>query len=171
MKTFLKLTLAAAALLIVSGSTQASAQKFGYIDIQELVFSMPEIKEVEEKLQTLSTDLQNRLKIMEEEFTKKRTEYERSMSTMTEGVRQLQEEELSRMMNNIQTFSQTAQTDIQNQQEKLLSPLFEKAQVAVNNVAVEQNLTAVFAAGALVYVNKDTMVDVLPLAKKRLGIE
>ncbi|MCL2560790.1 MAG: OmpH family outer membrane protein [Rikenellaceae bacterium] len=170
-KTIVKLTLAVAALLFIGGvGTTASAQKFGYIDMQELVFSMPEVAEVEAKLMALARELETQGMTMMEEFERKRDEFNRTAETMSESVRRFREEELSNLIQRIENFQQTAQGDIQRQQSVLFEPLIEKAQVAVRNVAVEQGLTAVFAATALVYSDPATMVDVLPLARRRLGI-
>lgn len=171
MKTILKLTLAAAALLMVSGMNNASAQKFGYIDVQELVFSMPDMEKVRADFEAFQKELEAQYDTMVVEFNKKREEYERTMSTMTEGTRKIKEEELQSIMQRIQAFEQSIQTDLQQTQNKLLEPLFAKAQAAVEAVAKAQGLAGVFAAAALVYTDKATMVDVLPLAKSHLGIQ
>ena len=172
MKTLLKLTLAAAALLIVSGTNQASAQKFGYVDIQELVFSMPEMADVQANYNALQEDLLAQRQAMLDEFNKKRDDYDRNAATLTDGVRQMREKDLTDLAQKLTTFEQeTIPGDLQKKQEELLSPLFNKATEAVNTVAKQNGLTAVFAAGAMVYIDEATMVNVLPLAKKHLGIQ
>lgn len=171
MKTILKMTLIAAALLAVSATGTLSAQKFGYVNIEELISVMPEMNDVRTKLNALQTDLEAQMNLLRDELTKKSDEFERTMATMTDSVKKLKEEELQRIYQQMQTFQQSAQSDLEKQYQELMEPLFEKAQVAINNVAVEQGLAGVFAAGALIYTDKNVMVDVLPLAKKRLGIE
>lgn len=171
MKTILKLTLAAVALLLVSGTNAASAQKFGHVDVQTLVFSMPEMEDVRTNLAALQTELESQLRVMEEEFNKKREDYEAGSEKMTPGVRKVKEDELNSIVQRITNFQQNAESDMQKKQQELIEPLVEKVQVAINNIASEQGLTAVFASAALVYTDKATMVDLMPLAKKRLGIE
>lgn len=171
MKTIFKLSLIAAVMLAISATGTVSAQKFGYVNIEELISVMPEMGDVRTKLTALQSDLEAQMKVMEDEFTKKRDEYERTLSTMTDSVKRLKEDELNSLIQRIQNFQQTAQSDMEKQYQELVEPLFEKAQVAINNVAVEQGLAGVFAAAALIYTDKNAMVDVLPLAKKRLGIQ
>lgn len=171
MKTVLKLALSMAALLLIGGMNPASAQKFGYIDIQELVYSMPDMESVRTNLEALQADLEGQYETMVVEFNKKNDDYKRNSSTMTEGVRQMREQELADMVQRIQNFEQTVQQDLQRKQQELFEPLFVKANDAVDTVAKSNGLTAVFAAGAMLYVDEATMVNVLPLAKKHLGIE
>lgn len=171
MKTIFKLALIAVAMLAISGTTNASAQKFGYVNIEELISVMPEMGEVRTKLEALQKDLEGQMTMLRDELSKKNDEYERTMSTMTESVKRLKEEELQRIYQQMQNFQQSAQSDLEQQYQALMEPIIEKAQVAVNNVASEQGLAGVFTAAALIYTDKNVMVDVLPLAKKRLGIE
>lgn len=171
MKTVLKLALSMAALLLVSGMNPAAAQKFGYINIQELVFSMPEMTEVQTNFEALQKDLEAQYETMVVEYRKKADEFQRTSSTMTDGVRQMREQELTDMLQRIQAFEQTVQVDLEKKQNELLEPLFSKANDAVKTVAKANGLTAVLASGALAYVDEATMVDVLPLAKSHLGIQ
>ena len=132
---------------------------------------MPDMADVEANFQTLQKDLETQYETMVVEFNKKRDEFQRTQATMTDGVRQMREQELQDMIQRIQTFEQTTQEDLQKKQDELLRPLFEKANEAVNTVAKANGLAAVLASGAFVYVDESTMVNVLPLAKKQLGIE
>ncbi len=171
MKTILKLTLVAAAMLLVCGTNEASAQKFGYIDIQELVFSMPEIESVRTNYEAVQKDLSEQHEAMVVEFNRKRDEYQRTQATLTDSMKRLREEELETTIQTITKFEQEIPTSLQEQQNKLLEPLFVKAQEAVDTVAAANGITAVFTAGALIYIDKATMIDVLPLAKTHLGIQ
>jgi outer membrane protein len=170
MKTILKLTLAAAAMLLIGGTNNASAQKFGYIDVQELVFLMPEMETVRTNFDAVQVDLQGQHETMVVEFNKKQDEYQRTVSTMTDGTRKIKEDELQSLAQRIQTFEQSIQEDLAAQQNKLLEPLFTKAQEAIDSVAAANGFTAVFAAAALIYSDKATMVDIMPLVKTHLGI-
>lgn len=171
MKTILKLTLAAAALLLAGGMNNASAQKFGYINIEELVYSMPEMETVRTNFEAVQKDFEGQYESMVVEFNRQRDEFERTQATMTDSMRKLKQEALQTLIQNIQKFEQETPAALQEEQAKLLEPLFTKAQAAVDSVAASNGFTAVFAAAALIYVDKATMVDVLPLAKTHLGIQ
>ena len=74
MKTLFKLTLALA-VVAVCGST-ASAQKFGYINMAELVTLMPESDSASVKLQALQKELGDQLDAVQVEFNTKYQEYQ-----------------------------------------------------------------------------------------------
>ncbi len=56
MKKAMKLTLAVAMML---GATSLFAQKFGQIDMQALLLSMPETKEMQAKMEEFTKNLQD----------------------------------------------------------------------------------------------------------------
>ena len=61
---------------------------------------------------------------------------------------------------------------MQQQQQILMSPVIKKAQDAIEKVAKANNLIYVFdiSTGATVYHDEKQSMDLLPLAKKELGI-
>ena len=90
MKTLFKLTLALA-VVAVCGST-ASAQKFGYINMAELVTLMPESDSASVKLQALQKELGDQLDAVQVEFNTKYQEYQKNQATYSEAVNQLKTE-------------------------------------------------------------------------------
>ena len=65
MKKAIKLTLAFA---LVMGSTTLFAQKFGRINTQEIIMSMPETKTMQENMETFAKELQDNIETMNVEF-------------------------------------------------------------------------------------------------------
>lgn len=175
MKTSLKLTLAFAAVatFLFVGTNQANAQqKFGYINSQELIASMPESDSLKSKMADLSKELESQFTTMRNEMVTKTQDYQNSLSTLSEAIRKQKEKDLYDLQSRLEEFQQSAQEELQSKQMELLKPIMEKAQGAVSKVAKEQALVCVFdlATGALAYYNDAAMVNVLPLAKKTLGI-
>ncbi len=70
------------------------AQKFGYINTQELFALMPELKSVEARLDSLNSQYESLLTAMQEEYQKKAQDYQAKSATMTDAIRQISEEEL-----------------------------------------------------------------------------
>ncbi|WP_071135466.1 OmpH family outer membrane protein [Millionella massiliensis] len=176
MKTSQKLILAlvaVAAFLFVGTGAANAQQKFGYINSQELLSSMPEIDSVQSKVSALGKDLESQFTAMQTEMTTKAQELQSNMNTLSETVRKQKEKELFDLQTRIEEFNRSAQQELQTKQQELLKPVMEKAQAAITKVAKEQNLTAVFdvAAGALIYQNESQMVNLLPLVKQSLGIQ
>lgn len=174
MKTSQKLILAlvaVAAFLFVGTGAANAQQKFGYINSQELIVSMPETDSVQSKVSTLAKDLENQYNAMRTEMATKAQELQNNLNTLSETVRKQKEKELYDLNTRIQEFDQSANQELQTKQQELMAPVFEKARTAINKVAKEQGLTAVFEASALLYQNDSQMVNLLPLVKQSLGIQ
>ena len=161
MKTLFKLTLALA-VVAVCGST-ASAQKFGYINMAELVTLMPESDSASVKLQALQKELGDQLDAVQVEFN---TKYQ-------EAVNQLKTKELNDLQNRYQELQQVASQQFQKTQGDLLTPIYDKAQKAVEKVSKDNGFTLVFnvTSDPLAYYNSATVTDVLPLVKKELNLK
>ena len=76
MKKAIKLTLAFA---LVMGSTTLFAQKFGRINTQEIIMSMPETKTMQENMETFAKELQDNIETMNVEFNTKLQEYQKAV--------------------------------------------------------------------------------------------
>ena len=174
MKTTQKLILAlvaVAAFLFVGTGAANAQQKFGYINSQELIVSMPETDSVQSKVSTLAKDLENQYNAMQTEMITKTQELQSNLNTLSETVRKQKEKELYDLQARIEEFNQSANQELQTKQQELMAPVFEKARTAINKVAKEQGLTAVFEVTALLYQNESQMVNLLPLVKQSLGIQ
>lgn len=174
MKTTQKLILAlvaVAAFLFVGTGAANAQQKFGYINSQELIVSMPETDSVQSKVSTLAKDLENQYNAMQTEMITKTQELQSNLNTLSETVRKQKEKELYDLQARIEEFNQSANQELQTKQQELMAPVFEKARTAINKVAKEQGLTAVFEVTALLYQNDSQMVNLLPLVKQSLGIQ
>ena len=171
MKTLFKLTLALA-VVAVCGST-ASAQKFGYINMAELVTLMPESDSASVKLQALQKELGDQLDAVQVEFNTKYQEYQKNQATYSEAVNQLKTKELNDLQNRYQELQQVASQQFQKTQGDLLTPIYDKAQKAVEKVSKDNGFTLVFnvTSDPLAYYNSATVTDVLPLVKKELNLK
>ena len=118
-------------------------------------------KELEDMLGTMQTELQTMFK----EYTDKR-------ETMSDLVRQAKEEDIQAKQQRIETFRAQSEQQLQQKQQELMKPIVEKADSAIEVVAKEQGLIYVFDISSRVVVYKSNQsVDVLPIVKKKLGIE
>ncbi len=174
MKKFLKLTLVA---VLMMSATTLSAQKFGRVDLAAIVPNMAEFKEAQTNLETYGKDLQDQLEQIQVEFNTKLADYEKNAATYTDSVRQLKESELSQLQQRFSDFQQIAQQDIQRKEQELMSPIYEKANAAIEKVAKAGGYLVIFstandapAAAGLAYFDKEALTDVTSLVKTELGI-
>ena len=158
MKKAIKLTLAFA---LVMGSTTLFAQKFGRINTQEIIMSMPETKTMQDNIETMNV-----------EFNTKLQEYQKGLNTYNEAVREMKEKELQDLQNRSREFQERAQQDYQKKQNELLAPIIDKAKAAIDKISAANAYTVVFdtSTGSLAYFDEATLTDIAPLVKKELGI-
>ena len=148
----------------------ASAQKIGYINSQELLAAMPEIRGMQAKLDTLAGQYETQFANMQEEFNKKVADFQKDQATMTAGVRDFRQQEIVEMEQRIQMFYQTAQKDIQAIQQEYLIPIQNRMLEAIKKVGAEQGCTYVMDAMAMLYIAPDAL-DLMALVKSELGIQ
>ena len=170
MKKLIKLTLIL--VFVVSGSS-VFAQKFGRINMQELVAAMPETTEMQTKLEAFGKELNDNLESIQVEFNNKYIEYQKNEKTLSGAIREMKEKELGELQKRREEFSQVAQQEYQKEYARLLEPVITKAKEAVSKIAKAGNFTGIFdtAVGAMAYMDEATVVDVLPLVKTDLGIK
>ncbi|MBQ2439211.1 MAG: OmpH family outer membrane protein [Paludibacteraceae bacterium] len=148
----------------------ASAQKLGHINSQELLATMPELKTVQAKLDTLAGQYEAQFANMQEEFNTKLAKFQQEQATMTAGVREFRQQEIAEMEQRIYLFRQTAQEDLQKKQQEFIAPIQQRMMDAIKKVSQAQGCTYVFEAMTLHYIAPDAL-DLMPLVKKELGIQ
>jgi len=161
-----------AVLLFIVASVTVSAQtpKFGHIDLQGLVQVMPEYKTSQDDFSAYQGEMEEVLGEMQKNYQTKLTELEQLGEDVSEIKRNAKIGELQDIQQRTQQYSQTAQGKLQQKQSELLKPVYDKAQAAIEEVAKEKGLLYVFEANSLLFKSNES-IDVLPLAKTKLGIQ
>lgn len=157
-------------LSVLALTLTANAQKFGYVNTQELFMMMPELKDVQARMDSLNKQYENLLMQMQEEYQKKLQDYQQKQSTMPEAMRQIQEEELYSMQQRLQTTYQTAQQDVEQRRSEYLKPINERMAKAIQDVGEANHYTYIFDSAAAVYISPDAD-NVMALVKAKLGIK
>ena len=118
--------------------------KLGYVNTQELFTLLPEVKQVQSRMDSLNKQYEDMLVGMQEEYKKKVSDYEQKQATMTDAMKQIQEEELYTMQQRIQTAYQTAQQDLEQKRQEYLVPVQKKMIEAVKEVGEKNGYTYIF---------------------------
>jgi outer membrane protein len=161
-------------LILLSGyALNAQSLKFGHINRNELIQSMPEFDSARVQLEKLNTELTNKLELLQVEYNNKAEAYLRESKTLSDLVRQNKEQELQDFQNRLQTFQINAQNQMQEKQVTLFTPITEKADKAIRDIGKENGFLYVFdiSAGQLIYFDESKSTNVLPLAKAKLGLK
>jgi outer membrane protein len=156
------------AILAISFSGAIQAQKFGHVNLQEFVASMPEYKTAEENMEKFQESLRAELMEMQQEIMDKEKRLARDAADLTELVRQKKAREIEEMREKFQEFIQEAQQLVQNEEMKELSPIYDLIEKAVAEVAKEHSYTYIFDSSKGKSVLHTTGEDVSPLLKKQL---
>ena len=148
--------------------------KFGHINSDELIQSLPEFDSANKKLEKFRQDLINALELMQVELNNKTDAYQKEQKNLTDIVRQAKEGEIIDMQNRIQQFQANAQQQLQEKQAELFQPIMAKIDKAIKDIGKEQGFVYIFTVGqgsTLVYFDETKSTNVLPLAKAKLGIK
>lgn len=162
-------------LIVVAGfATNVNAQtlKFGHIDISQLIQVMPERQQAIDAMEKEQSDLEDLLTSMNSEYNKMIEDYVAKQDSMSELVRQAKEEDINIKRQRLETFRQQAGQQLQAKEQELMKPIFDKADSTITAVAKEQGLIYVFdVSSRVVLYQSNQSIDILPLVKKKMGIE
>lgn len=170
MKNMIKLVAVVAFLLTAMG---VSAQvKLGHIETQKLIQAMPEMASARKTMETKQAEIEKELTNMQEQFKVKLDEYSKNGKTMSDVIRASKEQELQELQQRIQSFQQIAMDNLEKTQAELMQPIMDKALNAIKTVGKENGFTYIFdmSQGGILF-NADNTEDVLPLVKKKLGLQ
>ena len=170
MKKIVKLTLAVACVMC---STSLFAQKFGRVNMQEIVFAMPEFKEMQTKLEAVGKDWSDQLETIQVEFNNQYANFQKDHANMSAAAVQVKESELQALQTRYAELQQVAQQDVQRQQAELFQPIQQKAMDAVSKVAAAGGYTGVFdlSMQSMAYLNEASVTDISAAVRKELGIK
>ena len=119
------------------------AQKFGHVNAQEVMASMPEFLKAKGDIEASAKKFETELTAMQEELKRKSDEYEKTKSTMNATKQQETEASLQQMYQKIQQTYQDNQQSLQKAQQEKMGPITGKLVDAIK---------AVGKAGGYVYI-------------------
>ncbi len=131
------------------------AQKYGVINTQALMESMPEIKTINDQIQAASAKYQDEFSKLQAEFQKKFDEYQALEESTPQTIKDRRMQEMQELDNKIQQFRTTADQDLQRQHQQLMAPVQEKVMKAIQTVGEEGGYTFIFENMIPIYVGKD----------------
>lgn len=172
MRNTLKILFVCIVVAMPSLSFAQKVYKFGHVNSQEILATIPDRDSAQTKLQAFAQDLENTLDGMQVEFNKKYQDFITAEPTMNDLVKKTKQEELTQMQQRIQQFQQNAQDEYKNKNDELMQPIIQKIQKAINDVGKENGFLYIFdvSSGAVPYVSADSQ-DITPIVKTKLNIK
>jgi outer membrane protein len=174
----MKIKFLATAAFVLMTSLFATAQtaplKIGYTSVDFILVSLPESKDIDNKLKTEEAQYTKILQDKAATFQKDYEDFNKNAGSWSELIRNDKQKKLEADQNSINEFQQNIQTQLQKKQQTLISPVIEKIQKAIDAVAKENGYTWVFNVDAgngvvsiLVAPKEDDLSD---LVFKKLGV-
>ncbi len=170
MKTLLKFVFVIALIVCCNNIFAQKPLKLAYVDMQALVASMPAYDSAMVKMQKVQKELQDEMELLNVERNKKYEDYTTNSKNWTDLVRQSREQEIMTMNQKIQTFQESAMESLQQEEAKLMQPLLDRANKAIDAVAKANDITYVLNSQAILAKSMDSL-DLLPLVQQHMGIK
>lgn len=157
-------------MLMLCAPMAVFAQKFGKVNTQVVVQSLPDYAKAQGEMAALSKQKENDLKSMQDELTRKYQEYDKSKSAMNPTKQKETEEELQGLNAKIQKAYQDAQKELSEKNNALLEPILTKVQNAITAVGKAGGYTTIFEIGTSgVVFFGDNVKDVTEEVKAKVG--
>lgn len=147
------------------------AQKFGHLDSQALLQSLPEATAIQSKLEAKGKEYQKQIEDMQAELQRQADAYDKAKSTMNATKQAETEKTLQDLYNKIQQTAQANQKAFNDEQQKSLGPVLDKVRNAIAAVAKNGGYTYIMekAAGQPLYINEAISKDVTAEVKAQLA--
>lgn len=121
--------------------------KIGYTNPARILSELPEVEEVDEQIQQLIEEKDEELAEKATDLQQIFSNYEASMSNLSEQERSVQEEELMEMNQQFESEREAMMNEIREKRQELMAPIIERMNAAMDEVAKEQGLDLVLNEG------------------------
>lgn len=145
------------------------AQKFAVIDTNTLIAALPEVKTVNEQLESVNAKYQDEFTKLQTEFQKKFEEFQNLDPSTPQSIKDRRIQEVQELENKINQFRETASQDLARQQQQLMAPIQEKVLKAIQSIGQEGGYTFVFENMVPLYTGADVK-NITDEVKARLGV-
>jgi len=154
-------------------ATISFSQKFGYCNSSILLSNIPEMKQADSELKGFQTQLQKRGQEMVKSLQDRATELKRKeeLGTISPKELEIQNAKLGEDQAAISTYEQEVYAKLAQKREELFSPILEKVNKAMGDVAKENGFVFVFDTNSNVVLYAHESLDVTQLVKTKLNIE
>ncbi len=155
--------------LVCLGISAAQAQKIGFLNTNDLLVLMPEVKSADSVLVKYASDMQEIYYGYVLEYQKKLDDYNKNSSTWSEVKIESAEKDLQDAQQRISDYERESNDKLAAKKEELYGPILADVKAKIKLVGEENKLTAILDGSALLYFGTDA-IDILPMMKKKMGL-
>ena len=132
--------------------------------------ALPEVADMQKKLEDLNAKYKKELETMQGEYQKKYSDFIAQQDSLTENIKVRRMQEVQDMQQRMDNFVQVAQQDVAKQQQDLLTPIQQKIQDAIKAVGAEKGYTYIIDPQVLLYQGSNA-IDATQFVKAKLGLK
>ena len=142
--------------------------KFGVVDVDEILKSMPEVESANQSLNEASAMYDAEFKKLQDDYQRKFTDFQNLKANTPETIRQRRVQEMQEVEQSLTQFRQTATHEMEKLQRSLMDPIYSRIEQAIQAVGQEEGFVVIFKKDATMYVNY-SVTDVTSLVKLKLS--
>ncbi|MBK8345590.1 MAG: OmpH family outer membrane protein [Bacteroidetes bacterium] len=145
-------------------------KKIGYLNTDELLSQMKQVKQADSTLNKYAEEMQKIYAAYVMEYQSKLADYQNNAATWSEVKRESVETDLGNLQIRISDFEKKSNEDLAKKKEELYNPILEDIKAKIKQVGEENKFTTILDGSAMLYTGADA-VDIMPMMKKKLGIQ
>lgn len=158
------------AAVTISDSLPATPSiKVGYLNSLELLSQMPEIADADKAVSDFAKKKERSFNSLANQYQTKLQTLQQNGPAMLQAEQEKAVKELQGLEQRIQQIQANSQTEIAMEKERLYAPVLARADSVIKLVGQEQGYTFIYDAPGLLYV--DTTLNILPMVKRRMGLD
>ena len=131
---------------------------------------MPEVKKADSVLNQYAEEMQKIYAAYVMEYQQKLADYQNNAASWSEVKRESVEKDLGNLQIRISDFEKESNDKLEAKKEELYGPILDNVKAKIKLVGDENKFTTILDGSAMLYVGTDA-VDILPLVKKKLGLQ
>ena len=162
------------AICLVLVSATVSAQRYAIIDTKYILDKMPEYKDADKRLATMSELWQREIDEKQTQLNQMYKNFDAEQYMLTDELKKKREDQLFNMEKDIRDLQKKRfgyEGDLFKERQKLVKPVQDKIWDAADKVAKQNNLAIIFdKAGELVMIYTDPRYDYTDFVLDELGL-
>lgn len=157
-----------AGLLLLSAPLAAQSAKIGYIDSRRVIQEAPGAQEARQTLEREMTGYQTQLKAMEDSMQTLLTDYQQKSVMLSGEAKKQREQELMQKQTGFQQRAQSMQESAGRRQQELMQPIMDRIQAVISELRQQEGYAIIFDMAAEAMVAADPALDLTTRVIERL---
>ena len=158
------------ALLILPLGVFAQELKIAHVNFENVFTSLPESEAAGKQLNAFYEQVQADIKSMRDEYFKKIEDFRQLGDSVSESIKVRRLQEINDLEERINVRTQQADQELVTKRDELNTPIIQKIQQAIRDVATERGLMYVFESNAPLFTSPDA-TDITQSVKTKLGVQ